>query len=101
MLVEELWCIHEARNVHNLYTVGVVNVKKGTVVYFPKKISLPAIYFEENGETFYAQSLTDSSIPLTCLKVFLKYPSKVDAGNNVDSEHVWVSAQQEYFTHGR
>jgi len=41
MLGEELQCIHEMENVHDLYTVGAVKMETGTAGHLPKKISMP------------------------------------------------------------
>ena len=54
MLGEELQCICEMGNVHDLYAVGIVKTGTGTVGHLPKKISMPCHLFLRKGEIFYA-----------------------------------------------
>ena len=49
MLGEELECIRETGNVHDLYAVGVVKTGTGTVGHLPKKISTPCSLFLRKG----------------------------------------------------
>ena len=49
MLGEELKCIRETGNVHDLYAVGVVKTGTGTVGHLPKKISTPCHLFLRKG----------------------------------------------------
>ena len=50
MLGEELQCIREMGNVHDLYAVGIVKTGTGTVDHLPKKISTPCHLFLKKGE---------------------------------------------------
>ena len=71
MLGEELQCICEMGNVHDLYA----KTGTGTVGHLPKKISMPCHLFLRKGEIFYARSLADGSTPSTCLKMVSRYPA--------------------------
>ena len=73
MLGEELKCIRETGNVHDLYAVGIVKTGTGTVGHLPKKISTPRHLFLRKGGIFYVQSLVGGSTLSTCFKAASKY----------------------------
>ena len=59
---EDLQCTREVGNVQDLYAIGIVKERTGTVGHLPKKISTSCNLFIRNGGTRQAQMTTGQSI---------------------------------------
>ena len=84
MIGEELQCVREVGNVHDLYAVGVVKTGTGTVGHLPKKISTPCHLFLRKGGTIlctitgrrqYSVDLPQGGLEIPC-KLTLKGDTK-------------------------